>query len=208
MAKLLYIQASPRDRSKSTHVAQAFLDSYRQTHSADEMVTLNVFEKDLPPFDGFAVQAKYSIMHGKEHTEDEAQAWSQVEALIDEFKSADKYLFSLPMWNFGIPYRLKQYIDLIVQPGYTFTAGDNGYQGLVKNKPAAVIYARGGAYSEGSGAEAFDMQKKYFDLVLGFIGIEGVRSIVVEPTLHGDAESIEQMVNSQREKAKQMAEDF
>ena len=134
MAKLLYIQASPRDRSKSTKVAQAFLDSYRQTHPADEMVTLNVFEKDLPPFDGFAVQAKYSIMHGKEHTKDEAQAWSQVEALIDEFKSADKYLFSVPMWNFGIPYRLKQYIDLIVQPGYTFTADENGYQGLVKDK--------------------------------------------------------------------------
>ena len=25
----------------------------------------------------------------------------------DHFKSADKYIVSLPMWNFGIPYKLK-----------------------------------------------------------------------------------------------------
>lgn len=51
------------------------------------------------------------------------------------------------MWNFGIPYRLKQYIDILVQPGYTFSySPEQGYTGLV-NKPAAVVYARGGDYS-------------------------------------------------------------
>jgi hypothetical protein len=81
-------------------------------------------------------------------------------------KSADKYVLSLPMWNFSIPYRLKQYIDILVQPGYTFSVGENGYEGLVKNKPVLVVYARGGAFPEGSGMEAFDMQKKYMELLL------------------------------------------
>lgn len=44
-----------------------------------------------------------------------------VEDVIEQFTAADKYLFSLPMWNFGIPYKLKHYIDVIVQPGYTFS---------------------------------------------------------------------------------------
>ncbi len=58
MAKLLYIQTSPRaNRSKSSQVANAFLDSYRKTHPDDQVRMLNIFEKDLPPFDGFAVQA-------------------------------------------------------------------------------------------------------------------------------------------------------
>ncbi|MHC4551312.1 MAG: FMN-dependent NADH-azoreductase [Planctomycetota bacterium] len=208
MAKLLYIQASPRDRSKSTKVATAFLDSYQQSNPDDQIETLNVFEKDLPPFDGFAVQAKYSIMHGQEHSDDELQAWSAVETLIDEFKTADKYLFSLPMWNFGIPYRLKQYIDIIVQPGYTFSADENGYEGLVKGKPAVVVYARGGAYSEGSGLEAFDLQKKYFDLVLGFIGFEDVQSIIVEPTMHVGPEEVQAMVQASIGKAAGIAKEF
>ena len=208
MAKLLYLQASPRkDRSKSTQVAAGFLDSYRKTHPADVVRTLNVFEEDLPAFDGFAVQAKYTIMHGKEHTPEEKKAWNLVERVISDFKDADKYVISLPMWNFGIPYRLKQYLDLIAQPGYTFTVTDQGYQGLVKGKPILVVYARGGAY-QGTEAESFDLQKKYMELVLGFMGFEQIQSIVVEPTLHGSPEDIEKTIGSSIEKAKEIAKDF
>ncbi len=208
MAKLLYIQASPRDRSKSTQVAGAFLKSYQQAHPDDEIKTINIFEKDLPAFDGFALQAKYTIMHGNNHTSEEAKAWAAVEAVISEFKDADKYLISLPMWNFGIPYRLKHYLDVLIQPGYTFTVNDSGYQGLVTGKPVAVVYARGGAYAPGTDAEAYDLQKKYMDLALGFIGFEDVHSILVEPTLHGQPEDIEKMIQKATEKAFQIAADF
>ena len=121
MAKVLYIQASPRgERSYSTAAAEAFLASYREANPKDEIVTINLFTKELPPFDGNALQAKYNIMHGEEHSEQDRAAWRAVEAIIEEFKAADKYVLSIPMWNFGIPYALKHYIDLIVQPGYTF----------------------------------------------------------------------------------------
>ena len=208
MANLLYIQASPRERSKSTQVAKAFLESYRQTHPDDAITTINLFEKDLPAFDGVAVQAKYTIMHGNDKTHEEVKAWVAVEAVIDEFKDADKYLISLPMWNFGIPYRLKHYLDVLIQPGYTFTVNDSGYQGLVTGKPVAVVYARGGAYSEGSGAEAYDMQKKYLELALGFIGFDEIHSVVVEPTMHGEPEAIEKMIQASETKAAEIAADF
>ena len=209
MEKLLYIQASPRgDRSKSTQVAKAFLDSYRKTHPDDPIRILNIFEEDLPAFDGFAVQAKYAIMHGKEHTPEERQAWDAVEKMIADFKDADKYLLSLPMWNFSIPYRLKQYIDIIVQPGYTFTAGEKGYEGLVKGKPLVAIYSRGGTYAEGSPASSFDLQKKYTEQIFGFMGFENIRSILVEPMLHGQPEDVEKVVKSSIEKAERMAKEF
>jgi len=118
MAKVLYIQASPRgERSYSTAAAEAFLASYREANPNDEIITINLFTKELPPFDGNALQAKYNIMHGEEHSEQDRAAWRAVEAIIEEFKAADKYVLSIPMWNFGIPYRLKHYIDILVQPG-------------------------------------------------------------------------------------------
>jgi FMN-dependent NADH-azoreductase len=30
--------------------------------------------------------------------------------------TADAYLFSVPMWNAGVPYVLKQWIDIITEP--------------------------------------------------------------------------------------------
>lgn len=187
MSKLLYIQASPRqERSHSRAAADAFVDAYREEHPEDEIVELDLFKTELPAFDGLAVQAKYTILHGKEHSDEERAAWAAVEEVIDEFKSADKYVLAVPMWNFGVPYRLKQYMDLLIQPGYTFSySPDEGYKGLVAGKPVLVVHSRGGVYDEASGTAGMDFEKPYLELALGFIGFSDIRSIAVEPTLMG-----------------------
>jgi FMN-dependent NADH-azoreductase len=191
MTRLLYIEASPRKkRSASIEVAKTFLSEYQKNHPHDEIYTIDLWQRELPRFDGDMIDAKYAIMHGQAHTEAQRKAWRAVEQTIAEFKSGDKYLFSLPMWNFTIPYVLKHYIDVIVQPSYTFSySPDQGYQGLVVGKPAALIYARGGAYGPGSGGQDFDIQQRYMETILGFIGIKETKPIVVEPTEGKDAKS-------------------
>ena len=209
MAKLLYIQASPRgERSKSSQVAQSFIQSYEQCCPDDDRCVLNVFDENLPKFDGFAVQAKYNIMHGRDHSDQQRVAWSVVEKIISQFTGADKYLVSVPMWNFSVPYRLKQYLDIIMQPGYTFGADENGYFGLVKDKPITIVYARGGDYPAGSEREAFDMQKKYLELAFGLMGFANFNSIVVEPTLQGGPETAKQAVQAAIEQAQGIAQNF
>ncbi len=184
MAKLLYIESSPRkNRSKSILVANAFLEEYRKHHPSDEVVTLDLWEKKLPEFDGYTIDAKYQVLHGQNFDANQQKAWQSVVDVCDEFKSADKYLFSLPMWNFGIPYKLKHYIDVLAQPGQTFHFDPaKGYSGLVTGKPVVVVYARGGAYGSPQ-AKGLDLQKGYMDLLLGFIGFTQIQSIMVEPTL-------------------------
>ena len=210
MSKVLYIQASPRGkRSHCIAVADAFIDTYKQKNPDNEIVTLNIFDTSIPNFDGLVVQAKYAILHGKSHSKEELQAWSEVEKVIEQFKSADKYVLAIPMWNFSIPYRLKQYIDILVQPGYTFGySEDAGYQGLVVGKPILVVYARGGEYPAGSETEAFDLQKKYIELIFGFIGFENIRSVVVEPTLQGGPEVAAEKHRQAVDKAKEIAGAF
>jgi FMN-dependent NADH-azoreductase len=210
MANLLYIKASPRGaRSHALAAADAFVEAYRATHPGDQVKVLDVFKADLLPFDGLAVQAKYTILHGKQHTPEELQAWKAVEAIIAEFKAADKYVFAVPMWNFGIPYRLKQYIDILVQPGYTFSYDPTtGYTGLVTGKPVFVAYARGGEYPEGTPDEAYDFQKKYLELILGFMGLTGVKSVVVEPTLMGGPDVAAKKQAEVVAKAKALAASF
>ena len=189
MSKLLYIESSPRkDRSKSIRVAQAFLETYKHANPGDEVVVLDLWEKNLPDFDGYTIDAKYQVMHGQGFDANQQAAWQAVVDVCAEFTSADKFLFSLPMWNFGIPYKLKHYIDVIAQPGQTFSFDPaTGYSGLVTGKPVAVVYARGGAYSSDA-TKGLDFQKGYMDLLLGFIGFANIQSILVEPTLAAPAD--------------------
>lgn len=209
MSKLLYIQASPREgRSYSRAVSDAFVDAYRKKHPQDSVDVLDVFKEKIPDFDGSALQAKYNIMHGEKHTDEQLKAWKNIEVVIERFKSADKYVISLPMWNFGIPYRLKQYLDVILQPGYTFSfSPDTGYSGLVKGKPVLAIYARGGEYSEGP-AVGYDFQKKYLELALGFIGFQDIKSVVIEPTLAAGPDTAASKKEAALQEALKLVESF
>ncbi|MHC4532909.1 MAG: FMN-dependent NADH-azoreductase [Planctomycetota bacterium] len=210
MSRLLYIQASPRgQRSHSIAVTDAFIEAYEQKHPDDEIVILNVFDESIPNFDGLAVQAKYTILHGKPHSQAEQEVWKDVEQVIEQFTSADKYVLAVPMWNFSIPYRLKQYIDLLVQPGYTFSySEDTGYQGLVSGKPMLAVFARGGEYPPGSEAEVVDLQTRYIELIFGFMGFKDIRSVVVEPTLQGGPDATGAKRQGAIEKVKEIAEVF
>ena len=209
MARLLYIEASPRkERSASIEIAKIFIDEYKRTHPGDKVETLDLWRLSMPEFDGHVIDSKYAILHGLEHTEEQKRAWRAVEALISQFTKADKYLFSLPMWNFGIPYKLKHYIDVLVQPGYTFSySPKEGYKGLVTEKPVAAIYARGGAYGPASGMESYDLQKPYLELILAFIGFSGFQTVAIESTL-GPREEKERSMAAARERAKTIAANF
>ncbi len=210
MSKLLYIQASPRaDRSYSRKVADSFVEAYREKHRGAEILTVDIFKKDLPPFDGEALNAKYRILHGEKLTEAERKSWRAVEALIAEFTAAEKYVFAVPMWNFGIPYRLKQYLDILVQPTYTFSyTPEEGYKGLVTDRSVFVAYARGGAYPAGTDAAGYDFQKPYLETILGFMGMSDIHSVVVEPTLQEGPDTGKVKRDEAIAKAREMAVRF
>jgi FMN-dependent NADH-azoreductase len=189
MARLLYIECSPRKaRSASTEVAQAFVAAYREAHASTFVDTLDLWAKPLPEFDQAALDAKYAVMAGQSFTAPQKAAWGVIEQMADRLKAADLVVFSVPMWNFGIPYKLKHYLDLVMQPGLTFGfEPGRGYFGLMSEKKALCIYASGGDYAPGTAAAAFDHQSTYLNFALGFLGIQ-VTDVRVAPTLNGGSE--------------------
>ena len=186
MTKIMYIKASPRgNRSHATHVADFFVEECLRVNPETQVLARDLFNMDLPPLDGSMLEAKYNIMHGREHTPQQLDRWRAVERVIEDFKSADRYVFAVPMWNFSIPYRLKHFLDVVAQPTYTFSAGPQGYEGLLKDKKAFVAYARGGEYPAGTPKEAYNFQSPYLEFMLAFMGITDVVTVAVEPTLGG-----------------------
>ena len=190
--RINYIECSPRgERSHSTKIAQAYIEQAKKNIPDLELNHINPWSLNLPEFDGDMLNAKYSVISGTNPSADEVTAWSNVKNIFDEFNNADHYLFSVPMWNFNIPYKLKHYIDIITQPGMSWSyTPEDGYKGLMTDKTATIIYSTGDGYGEGTGFESFDMQKPYVNLWLTFLGFKKIERVVVDRTLF-DAETAE-----------------
>ena len=206
MARVLHIGASPRADSYSLKLATAFLEAYRLKHPQNGLETLNVFDDVMPEFAAPAAAAKYAVLGGQEPEDKDQKVWAEVIAVIRRFMSADLYVFSSPMWNFSIPYRLKKYIDVIVQPGLTFKhTAEKGYEGLVTGRPAVLMLARGGTYYPNTAMAAYDMQRPYLETILKFIGFTDIRVLTVEGTLEAPDKAKLQL-QSQMDKARKLAE--
>ena len=182
MPCLIHIESSPRkEKSISSQIAAAFIKEYKNSHPDDELKHIDLWNLDMPDLDDKLISAHRATIKGKAVDSTSLKLWKKTEKLIMDFKSADKYLFSVPMWNFSIPYKLKHYLDLIVQEKYTYDFKDGHFQGLITGRPAVMIYARADIYEESE-----DMQKNYMEKILRFIGFENFISIFVEPNSHGE----------------------
>jgi FMN-dependent NADH-azoreductase len=128
-------------------------------------------------------------------TSEQVEAWNGIRRLAAPFLAADKLLLAIPLWNFGIPYRLKQLIDLISQKDILFAFDGHGFQGLLKARKALVVYARCLDYlsiTSSTPGAVYDFQKPYMEMWLRFVGVTEISGIVVEKTLFGagiDSES-------------------
>ena len=185
MEKVIYVEASPRkSRSHSMKIAKAYLEKIRGNNSNIEIKTIDLWDYDLPEFNGNMLDAKYAVIAGSDSTEEQKKAWGRVTSIYNEFADADHYVFSVPMWNFNVPYKLKHFIDIVTQPGLSWSyTPDEGYKGLMKGRTATVIYASGDGYGDGTGFESFDLQKPYIELWLTFIGFDKIDKVIVDRTL-------------------------
>ena len=110
---------------------------------------------------------------------------AQDDALIAEIQAADAVVIGVPMYNFGVPAQLKNWIDAISRAKVTFHYTDRGPEGLLKGKKVYVALTRGGQYRN----TPADTQVPYLKTVLGFLGMTELQFVYAEGlALGADAE--------------------
>ena len=188
MNRLLYIGASPRkERSRSAMVADRFLARLKERYPALSVERLDVFDIDLPAFDQDAVAGRYHLLAGNAVDPEQADAWRDLKKWTDQFLSFDSYLIATPMWNFGIPYRLKQYIDILTQPGLTFcNDSDGNVEGLAQGSRAIIVAASAMPLGSLPEIDGLDFQLAYLKAWLGFIGVTNIGAVRVAGTFGPD----------------------
>ena len=203
MAQLLYVTVNPKPvkDSFSLSIGEAFLTIYQKEKPNDEILKLDLYNIDIPYIDTDVFNGWGKLQQGSEFdhlSADEQLKVSRINDLTDQFIKADKYVFVTPFWNFSFPPKLKAYIDTIAIAGKTFNYTADGPVGLLTDKKALHIQARGGIYSEGP-AKEMEFGDRYLHAVLSFLGIPSIESVI--------AEGMAQMPEKAEEIKKQAIED-
>lgn len=176
MSTLLHVSVSPRgQRSRSNQVGHEFVAAWQAAHSEGQVVLRDLANE--PP--SFVNSAWYegAFTPAEGHSPAARTAMVESDHNVDQLIAADEVVITTPMFNLGIPALLKAWIDQIVRVGRTFTMDENGYQGLITDKPVTVIVATGGDFRPGTAAEGFNFVESYLRAVMGFVGITDVKFI-------------------------------
>jgi len=149
---------------------------------------LNVWDEQLPEFDYEAIGAKYKAVKHEAMTAAEDEVWEQIQSLIQRFLKADRIVLGTPMWNFGLPYKLKQLIDLVGQRNFLFSYDGKQYGPLLNIEKGVIVYTRGSRFLEGTPIppSRFDHQSTYLDFWLQLVGVRDLRSVIVDNAWNQD----------------------
>jgi FMN-dependent NADH-azoreductase len=164
MPTLLRIDSSPLgDASVSRQLTQSFTDHWKSINPQGKILTRDLTTTSIPP-----VTAAWIGARGQSESNDLLKL---SEELIGELKTADEYVFGVPMYNFGVPAVLKLWIDQIARPGKTFSYASGKPAGLLTGKKATFLIASGGDYDAGTAMASFNFVEPYLRAFFAFLGV-------------------------------------
>ncbi|PJN58757.1 MULTISPECIES: FMN-dependent NADH-azoreductase [unclassified Paenibacillus] len=200
MAKVLYITAHPHDETQSYSMAvgSTFIESYKAVNPQDEVIAVDLYKEYIPYIDADVFSGWGKLRSGTEFNQlskEEQDKVTRLAELSDQFIQADKYVFVTPFWNFSYPPIMKAYIDAVSVAGKSFRYTEQGQPvGLLTDKKALHIQARGGFYSEAPASE-LEMGHRHLQVIMNFFGVPSFEGLFVEGH------------NKARDKAQEIKED-
>ena len=179
MPVLLAIDSSPMtDTAVTRRLTRSFVDMWEQRFPDGKVIRRDLGANPPPHPDALMLGA--FAKPESELTPLEKEAIRVSDRLVDELLESDVVVIGSPMYNFTVTSALKAWIDLVGRPGRTFGYSELGPVGLLEDKHAVIVTARGGFYS-GDGPESEnDYQETYLRAYLSFLGIKDIRFIHAE----------------------------
>ena len=172
---ILQINGSARSQAgNSTRLANDIVARLQAANPNARLTVRDLGANPHPMLDAAALGALFTP--AEQRTPDQAARVALDDALIAEVKAADVLVLGVPMYNFGIPAQLKNWLDAITRAGVTFRYTESGPEGFLTGRKVYVALARGGRYR----GTANDTQTPYLKLILGFLGMTDVHFIYAE----------------------------
>ncbi|MBS2964342.1 NAD(P)H-dependent oxidoreductase [Actinocrinis puniceicyclus] len=163
MAHLLHVDSSALSAgSVSKQIAATFREAWAQAHPEGVVTHRDLGVDPVPPIAEAGIMAAF--VPPAQHSPEQVAAYALRTELVDEVLAADAFLFTVPMYNWGVPGTFKVWLDQIIQSDRTMTFDGNPPLG---GRPATVILAYGGGYDPGAPRAGWDFVQPYLETVLG-----------------------------------------
>ncbi len=182
MKEILFIQSSINGANSQTkRMLNYFEHCWIKNQKNTLIIKRDLVKTPLPIMDEEIFSAYYSTPLIQQ-SEKQKKAIEISNELIDEIKRSELIVITAPMYNLSISSQLKNYFDLIIRAGLTFSYINNERVGLLKNKKALILTSQGGLkYNDN-----IDYINNYLRDILNFIGIEdstfiGVEGVAMNP---------------------------
>ncbi|MGQ8864931.1 FMN-dependent NADH-azoreductase [Bacillus sp. SRB_8] len=187
MNKTLIINAHPKvddTSSVSIKVLNHFLVSYKELIPNNETIEqINLYDDVVPMIDKTVLSAWEKQGNGQKLTDAEQKVTERMSEILQQFKSANTYVIVLPLHNFNIPSKLKDYMDNIMIARETFKYTETGSVGLLKDgRRMLVIQASGGIYTNDDWYTEVEYSHKYLKAMFNFLGIEDYQIVRAQGT--------------------------
>lgn len=176
----LIINAHPDPQNKTAYCTNRLVDCL--TKKLPDATVLNLYNEDIPELTAETLPLYGSVYDEKSSlSKREQQILARRAELIEQFKAADRLIIAMPMHNFSVTSRLKDYLDNIIMGGQTFQFSENGPQGLMGGHKALLVQSSGSVYSTGPLAP-WEQSYPFLRTVFGMLGFDSTDIVRAEGT--------------------------
>ncbi|NOU71822.1 FMN-dependent NADH-azoreductase [Paenibacillus sp. LMG 31458] len=211
MEKLLVINAHANvdaPDSVSLEVGKYFIENYRKMNPNELIEQIDLYGEEIPEINSTVLSAWEKFESGGELTNEENRVTSKMNEILHQFKSAKKYVIIMPLHNFNIPSRLKDYMDniMIARETFKYTKNGNGVGLLTDGRSLLVIQGSGAIYTNNDWYTDNEFSHKYLKSMFNFLGIEDYQIIRAQGTSKLDkADVLDKAKNEAQEAAARLA---
>jgi len=178
----IHCNPKPVEQSACRTVAQRLTDRLQDLYPGCTVTRHDLYLENIPEMDLACYERRAELMGADDSTDPEVrEKIARIRELAEELLLCDRLILAAPMWNLGLPGRLKNYLDTIVLQGTTVEIRDSGIHGLLgdRERKALFIQSCGGRFGHAP-LSLLNLGWHQVRMVLSALGFASVRLLPVD----------------------------
>jgi len=200
--QILHLNASHGKGSLVDEGARTFLANLTVPHSVTQLDLWA--QDDLIRYTVNHARSKLNILKGSASQVDE-ELFTPVLTAAQAINLVDLVVVSTPMWNYSVPYVLKQYLDTVVQPGINFCDKSQASLENLRGRHLVVFSSAGAVYDDNT--QLKDYLNPFLGQVFGLMGFDKQEFVFIQGTSSRSRKELELWTSKEAKRVAQVVED-
>lgn len=187
--KTLVVNSHPfmSEKSYSKILLDKFCDKFKSKFSKDDLEILNLESEFIPRLDGVMLSL-FSKDKGLDKNEQKIS--QKMKFLMHQFKNSKRIVIVMPMLNFNVASKFKDYMDNILIPGETFKYVTGGSAGLMNDgRKVLLLQSSGSIYTANDRYTPLEFTRLYIkEMFVNMMGFDDFYIIRAQGTSVGSVD--------------------